>query len=326
MAKINISKEIILSIANQDNSKFIENIDEKVNSLFVSAIEKMSNSISYVNSKNVYLQPVNELLTGAMIDNSVFEYLLGIENAQLELNTSKHNEFLKNLKDRFKFAWDSRRLFKKRRKKRRKKKEEDLKQEEMLNNIKFDPSKYDIYSLASDLQDTLVQFMDETSICYCNGNTLTLIGKDDFGANTQIIVHVVLYSNYFFKQFKNKRKGYIDIDMDTRYHYFNEKYNDVGENLIKILKIFNLIYFNVNKSFANQVFMESIVNFCPDELFEGKDMYDIFVKIINFLYYKPLKDVKSVNDPEKNVLNDEVCGNANVFSYKKMLDAIASKG
>ena len=156
-------------------------------------------------------------------------------------------------------------------------------------------------------------------------NVLTIIGKDDFGANTQIIIKVLSFSEPNFKVFKSKRKGFTEINFDNRSRFFEEKYDRVGENFVKILKIFNLIYFNTNKSFPNQVFMESILNYCPDNLFEGNDVYDIFVKIINFLYYKNLKDVKSVNNPDKSVLDDEVCEKGNVFGYKKMLDAINSK-
>ena len=125
--------------------------------------------------------------------------------------------------------------------------------------------------------------------------------------------------------FKSKRKGFTEINFDNRYNCFEAKYDKVGENFTKILKVFILIYYNTNRTFPNQVFMESILNYCPDELFEGKDIYDIFVKIINFLYYKSLKDVKSVNNPDKSVLDDEVCGNGDIFAYKRMLNAIASK-
>lgn len=326
MAQINISKEIILSVANQDNSKFVDKVDDEVSNLFGAAIEKLSESISYVTTDNVYLQPINELFSGAMIDNSSFVYLLGIENAQLELNTAKHSEFLKNLKDRFKFVWENRKFFKKKKKKRRKKKgEQEPKLDELNVDVKFDASKYNIYTLTRDLQDVLIQFLSETSICYVKDNIITLVGKDDFGANTQIIVHVVNYSESIFKKFKSKRKGFTEINIESRFNAFEDKYDRVGENYIKLLKIFNLLYYNVNKSFPNQVFLESILNYCPDSLYEGDDIYDIFVKVINFLYYKSLKDIKSVNNPSKSILDDEVCGNGNVYAYKKMLTAIASK-
>lgn len=325
MARINISKEIILSVANRDNSKFVDNIDEKVNNLFSAVIEKLSESISYITPDSVYLQPINELFSGAMVDNSSFVYLLGIDNAQLEMNTQKHSEFLKNLKDRFKAAWENRRFFKKKKKKKRKKKGEETNEpEDIISNVKFDPSKYDIYSLARDLQDTLILYLSETSICYLKDNYLTIVGRDDFGANTQIIVQVVNYSESLFKQFKSRRKGFTEIDINARFNALETKIDEVGENYIKVLKVLNLLYFNANKTFPNQVFMESILSYCPNNLFEGKDMYDIFVKIINFLYYKPLKEIKSVNNPSKSVLDDEVCG-GNIMGYKKMLNVIASK-
>ncbi len=324
MAKINVSKEIILSVANQDNSKFVDNIDEKVNELFSAAIEKLSENISYVTIDNVYFQPVNELFNGAMLDNSSFIYLLGVENAQLEINTVNCNQFWRNLKERFKFAWENRKFFNKKRKKKRKKKKNKEVEEQEIPEIKFDATKYNIYSLTNDLQDTLIQYLSTTSICYAKDNIITLVGRDDFGINTQIIVKLVNYTDPVFKEFKSKKKGFIETNIDNRFNAFDEKYQRVGDNYVKLIKIFNLLYFNTNKIFPNQVFVESILNYCPDELYNGKDMYDVFVKIINFLYYKSLKEIKSVNDPTKSILDDEVCGN-DVFGYKKMLSAILSK-
>ena len=116
MSNIKVNRDLVLSIVKQDKKKFVRNIEKLVNSLVAQSVDALSKKVSYINLKNVTLQPVNELLNNSFVDNSKCIYLLGIENAQLELNTTKKLNFWRNLKERFKFAWSNRKLFKRRRK------------------------------------------------------------------------------------------------------------------------------------------------------------------------------------------------------------------
>ena len=312
MSQIKITKGMINSIANKDNSKYVDTINDKVNNLFANAIERLSSQISYISLDSSILQPINELLSGAMNDNSQFSYFLAIDNPQLELNTLNKTNFWNNFKNRLKFAWENRR----KRKKKKKKKNEDPSK---AVSFDFDPTKYSIYDLTKDLQDTLIQYLSETSIVYARDNKLQIVGKEDFGSNVVINIDIVTNNEMLFKYFNGKKK-FIEIDMQNRFDSLNQNIELKGENFVKMIRIFNLLYFNANKTFANQVFMESILNYCPKELFEG-EIYSCFIKIINYLSIKSLKEIKSVNNPNKTVLTDIVCGN-NAYGYQKMLNSI----
>ena len=125
MAKIQITQELINSIVKQDHSKYLKNINKMVNKVLSLSVESLARKVSYINLKNVVLQPVNELLNNGFVDNSKCIYFLGIDNVQLELNTSKKTNLWRNFKERLKFAWSNRKLFKRRKRKRKHKKTEE---------------------------------------------------------------------------------------------------------------------------------------------------------------------------------------------------------
>lgn len=324
MAVINVSKDLINNIANQENKKFIKSTTKLVNQIISASIKDLSEKISFVSMKNVVLQPANELISGAFIDNSNFVYFLGVENYQLEINTSKKIPFWQNFKERLKLAWINRKRIYKRKKKHHKSKRNDNLHQ---NNIakSFDINKYTIYNLTEDIQNTIINYLSETSMVYLNNNILQIIGKDDFGSNTKIIIYVLSYDGNYFKYFAGKKKGYINININNRLKILSEKYSSIGDNFINILKIFNSLYYNTNGNNCNQIFIESILCSVPEDLFYGDDIYKIFVKIVNHLSIKPLREVKSINDSNLTIIKDEVCGNC-ILGFNKMMNKIfASK-
>jgi len=319
MSNIKVNRDLVLSIVKQDKKKFVRNIEKLVNSLVAQSVDALSKKVSYINLKNVTLQPVNELLNNSFVDNSKCIYLLGIENAQLELNTTKKLNFWRNLKERFKFAWSNRKLFKRRRKSRRRKKKELESMD--LNNLKFDPSKYSIYNLAEDMQTSFCSFLSETSLVSLKDSRLQIFGRDDFGATTEIIIYLVSYSEECFKYFSANKRGYTKININSRIEHVSKKLKETGDNFTKILKIFNTLYFNINGHMPNQVYIESVLCFVPSELFQGEDIYKVYVKIVNYLRIKSIRYIRSINDINKLISEDKVCGNSGI-EFNKMLNSI----
>ncbi len=317
MAKIKITKDLIKSFAEQDRSKYIRNVNKTVNSVLTQSIDALSKKISYINIKNVILQPINEILSGGFIDNSTCTYFLGIKSAQLEINTNKQINFFRNLKERFKFAWANRKLLKKRRRRKRRRKKDEVN----LEKIVFDPSKYNIYNLAEDLQNSLVNVLTETSLIEMHDNFIKLRGKDDFGPSTNVIIYLTTISEDKFKFFYNNKKGYAEIDVNLRTETLSKKLSEVGDNLIKMIRVFNSLYYNINGYIPNQIYVESVLCNCPNNLFESDDIYKVYLKIINYLRLKSLKDIPSINNTNKNINNDIVCGNCG-FDFNKMLNLL----
>ena len=114
-----------------------------------------------------------------------------------------------------KLAWINRKRIYKRKKKHHKSKRNDNLHQ---NNIakSFDINKYTIYNLTEDIQNTIINYLSETSMVYLNNNVLQIIGKDDFGSNTKIIIYVLSYDGNYFKYYDGKKKGYINININNR--------------------------------------------------------------------------------------------------------------
>lgn len=308
-----LTRELIEGILRNSNDDFLQATEEKVRGLLSLAVEDLSSHIPYISLNNVILEPVNEVLSGGFTDNSKFEYFLGVDNPQLEIN-SMRNDTWKRIKDRVVFAWKNRNAGKKRR---RRKKEVEIKP---LKSEPFDPEKYNLNSLAHDLQLAVAHYLSETSIVYLEGNRIRIVGKDDFGTNTQIIVYITLYNNEYYRFFRGRKKGFLKFDNALRIAAINNKVDSVGIEYIEMIRVFNTLYYNVNHFMPNQIFIESILYNCPDELFV-ENSYDCFVKILNYLIMADIKNFKSIVNPDKSIFIDLVCGNS-AIGYRKMLDKL----
>ena len=316
MPKVKITKQLIEMIANKDNSQFVKTINDKVNSLFSLSIENLADKVSYISPENVTLQPINEIFNNAFVDGSSYVYLLGIENAQLQLNTIKKEGVWKRFKKSLVIFWKNRKTLRK--KKRRKKRKEETK---VQQNINADQRNYTVFDLAEDLQQSLSNFLTETTMIYLDRNSIQIIGKEDLGSNVNVLVYVISQEQQTFKHFISTKAGYLDINLTNRFHLLSEKQFFAGENFTKMLRIFNSLYLNVNGNMPNQVFIESVLCSVPEELFQGDDIYKAYLKIINYISLKTIRNIKSINEPAKTIHEDKVCGGCGI-GFNKMLAEI----
>jgi len=321
MAKVKVTKQIIEKIAKKDNSEFVRNINDKVNEVMSLAIENLAKKVSYISIDNVVMQPINEVFNNAFVDGSNYVYLLGIENAQLEMNTVKKESFWKRLKKKLIFVWKNRKAYKKKKRKRKKKKEQE---ETKTKNKEINLATYTIFDLAEDLQNSICNYMSETSLIYLDRNCIQIVGKEDLGSNVKVYIYLVSTEDEIFKYFISSKKGYLNINLPNRYNFLGEKQSLVGDNFTKMLKIINSLYFNVNGYVPNQIFVESVLYSCPDELFEGEDIHKVYLKIINFLSLKTIRHIKSINEPTKTIHEDKVCGNCGI-GFNKMLEELGKE-
>ena len=322
MARITISEHLITSLAKKNNKDFVKQMNEKINNLLALSIENLASQVSYISLDTSILQPVNELFNDSMVDSSEFAYVLGVESAQLDLNTMKKSRFWENLKTRLKRAWQSRKMFKKKKRKKRKKKNEEP---EISLDVKFDPTKYNVYSLTEDLQNSICQYLSPTSIVYQGNNKIEIIGKEDLGPNIKVVVYVVSLVDGEFKYYTGKRKNpFINLKINERYAKLKAKKKSAGANYTKVLKVFNALYFNFNGKMPNQLFMESILDSIPDNLFEGKDFYKVFVKIVNYISIKTIKKIPSILNPDKSIWEDQMCGECGL-GFNKIIQSFKSE-
>lgn len=321
MAKITVSKHLILSIAKKDSKGFAKQMNEKINNLLAASIESLSSQVSYISLDTAVLQPVNELFNDSMVDNSEFVYVLGVENAQLDLNTMKKSRAWENFKTRIKNAWKNRKMFKRKKRRKRKKQEEA----ETVLDVKFDPTKYNVYSLTEDLQGCLCNYLSPTTIVYQGNNKIEIIGKEDFGPNIKIVIYVVSLVEGEFKYYTGRRKKpFVDLCIKERYAKIKAKRKAVGANYSKVLKVFNALYFNINGRMPNQLFIESVIDAVPNNLFEGEDFYKVFLKLVNYISIKTIRRIPSILNPNLTILEDKRCGDCGI-GFNKVLNSLQSE-
>ncbi len=315
MANIKIDKNFVESIAKNDNEKFFNNVNEKISLILSSAIDRLAKQVPYISLDNVTLQPFNEILSGAVTDNSTFHYLLGVENGQLELNTFKTNMFWRNFKKRLKYAWENRR-----KRKPKKKKKEDA----TVSNIDFDASKYNIFNLTDDLFESVRQFLSPTSIISQNDNILYIVGKEDFGGNSKIRIDICFSDGENFKLFTGNKKNLLKYNFTCRVNCLQQKRREAGPNFVKMLKIFNVFYFYTNHEQPNAMFLESVLYNIPDKLYEDRSIYNVFLKIVNYLTLKTINNFNSINDLGLKIYQDKMLGSDSQVGFLKMIRMIAN--
>ena len=308
-----ITKNLVENIAYNDNYEFGENINNKVNNLMSLAIQDLSQKNPYIKLDSCLFQPINETFNGAYIPGSHYEYYIGFMSPQIELNSLSYSNWWSKFRKRFKEAWvsSSRRLTKKR--------EKRIKAgivEEKPLEIGYE--KYTIENLLEDLQDSCVKYLTNSSIVYKGSRTLRIIGKEEFGSNTEIIIHPVIVEGTQYKYFINKKKGFVIYDYTTRAQCANEKFDKLGENYLYMLKIFNHFMREFTKQPTNQIFLESIMYNLPEEFIKGKDLYKNFIKAINYLRAQDISDYTSVMDLNKKIFDEKSTANYG-FNYSKFL-------
>lgn len=308
-----ITRNLVENIAFDDNYEFGENINAKVNNLLSLAIEEMSHVNPYVKIESCVFQPVNETFNGAYIPGCHYEYYIGFSSPQIELNSLTYSNWWSKFKNKFKEAWisSSRRLTKKREKRRK----AGLVDEK---NIETSFDKYTIEHLLEDLQDYCVKFLTNNSVIYRGDRTLRIVGKEEFGANTQIIVHPVISDGLKYKYFINRRKGFEVIDYASRAECNNAKFKKLGENYLYMLKIFNHFIREYTKQPTNQIFLESLMYNLPEDFIKGQDIYKNFIKAINYLRATDISDYKSVMDQNKTIFEEKNTANYGL-NYSKFL-------
>lgn len=312
-----ISRQLIESIAVADNSEFAQEIEQKVNTLVSLAVEDMSHSIPFVSVENCVLQPVTENFSGALTPESEYVYFLGFMSPQIELNCIQYNDSWKKFKERLVFAWNNSKKPKKRKKR---KKNEDV---SSVKEYEYETEKYNLDSLKDDLQKAFVKNLITTSIVYNNENNLRIIGRDEFGPKTQIYIYPCLLEGDDYKFFISRKKGFYKVNFLKRAELINEKLERVGYDYITMIKIFNSLFRSTSKYsvMPNQIFIESLLYNVPDELFEGNDIYDNFIKIVNYLNLTDVSEFKSIANPELKI-NEDKLTKSNQVAFLKFINSL----
>ena len=315
--KKNFDKRYIDSILLENEKTFSENLTHTLYNVLALAIDELSTKVPFITHDNVIIQPINEVFNGAITPMSKYVFYMGIMSPQLEYNCLNYKDGFKKFRKRLAKAWQD----SKRKTKRRKKREELKKSFQNIEFEEFEPEKYNLDSFKRDLQTAIALNLSNTSLIYNASDRIIIQGKEDFGSISQIEIIPVIYDGTYFKYFINRRKGFINIDMNERLINFNIKYEIVGDNFIKMIKIFNHLFKNITREIPSQFFIESLLYNVPDNLYTGNDLFQITTNIINYLQMTPIEDFVAIHDKTKKLFKADLTRDS-VMAYNKFIKNI----
>lgn len=308
-----INRKLIENIAYADNTSYGENIEASIFNLVSLALADLETRVPYVRLESCILQPINETFNYSYIPGSDFIYFLGIPSPQLEINSLTYSNRWEKFKERLARAWAE--TSRKQRKKKARQKEAGVREEKKLEN-NFE--KYTLYHLLEDLQEAFSKNLSQSTIIYKRQNSIKIVGKEDFGVNTNIIIYPVILEDDDYKFFISKKKGFVTYNFKHRAEVFNKKLEKIGPNYLFMLKTLNYLITEFTKHPANQLLVEGIMNGCPEEFLKGDDIYACFIKLINYLRFTDITGYESVLNDGKTIFNDISMENASM-QYSRFL-------
>ncbi|MBE7074408.1 MAG: hypothetical protein E7376_00280 [Clostridiales bacterium] len=286
------SKDTNLNAFNHAYNVISQYIDEVINTI------KQRNP--YIINYELYV--ANEVFTGVEYFNSSLDLFLLVDAPQIELNfvNKRHSKFKNNLIQYWNYFKANFKLFSSR----KKKGEQVIKQ---TNKKVLNLQDYDIEVLLYDLFSELTKLLYKESKLYIDTKKISIVGKEEFGVDINIYPVFITDTNSFCLYNTSTSKKII-IDFYERFDNIEIKDIKTQGYFKQQIKIFNNLYWNLFQQKPNQIFIESLLFDCPNELF-AQDETITTINIINYLKNSTMQNKKSI------------C-NTNISLFKEPLNTI----
>ena len=292
-----IDKTIIQNFAKPyDEQSYLSALGGAVQ-LVEDALSDIGKYNPHVSSKFQIL-PVGDFYTGSVLPNSSLDLLLVVDNPQIEINTQKQfkNKW-QNFAARLKFAWKNRKKRKKRKKKKQQGKEEAY----------LDPkTNYSISSLSKDLVNSIAKFITKNDFVQLSSGVIMVQGEN---ISFQIKIFPVMKKeeNKFLFYRPGAKKMY-EFSLQTYFDNIANLVNTLGQKFAQQVQIFSGLHYFLLGTRPKSSYIESLIANLPKSAFEQDDAYQNFVFAINYLTNTKLSTFFSLANPDKKMLDDEVCG------------------
>lgn len=288
-------KGTILGFTENVSQDLIDENCSRLVQILTSSITDLSKKNAII-SKDIQVVPINEFATGAITPISSLDVFLVIKSPQIELNTVKvvKNKF-KSFWERLKFAWKKSRI-----KKKRKRRNKNITEQTTLNaQLK---GKYDINDLCLDLVNTISNYITPLSIVSSTNAVVSITG-DDFTFPVNVYPAIKKENTYsVYNKILNK---FFEYNFTERFENLKEMASGKEDKVLNLIKIYNMLYFNLYNKVLYQPFVESLIYNLPDNIFESDDIYEVFIRSINFLNNARWQDFVSILDKTKPMFKDE---------------------
>lgn len=301
----NIIKEFAKSV---DNNSFNQAYS-KVNQYINDALSIIKNRNPYINNYDIFI--ANEAFSDAEFYASTLDIFIVFNAVQIELNQEKkkENKFIKSIKYFWQSFQDNFFIFRSKKRKNNKYLKKVEKKVMLLE-------KYNVSTLYNDILVQLSKQMYNKTELYINSNKITIIGEEEFGL--PINIYPVFYvDEEKFKLYNIKTDKNIIIDFKDRFQNVEIKNLQTNDNYINQIRIFNNIYWNIFKQKPNQIFIESLIFSCPNNLFVN-DVVETTINLVNYIKNNTMQNLKSICDETIDLFNEQL----NTVDYQSALKFI----
>lgn len=309
--KSELNRTLVEGLNESSNKTFLDNVNNLVYNLISSAVENISQKSPFVTPQKCVLIPVNEIYTGAFTQLSEFDYFLGIDNPQIEMNTKTQKNFWKYIWKEFKASW---RVGRKKYKKRKHEKE----QETLPQTIE----KYQLSHFRHDVVNAVADFLSQSSIIYEYGRHFAMVGNEDFGTNVKINVYVASFDSKeeTFKLYTAKRNKFTLVNFGSRFENLEYKTEACGNAFTDMIKIINSLYSKHYNRVPNQILVESLLFRCPNNLFDQKDVFKTFINVANYIRISSPTTFSSICNLDKTIFEEKLITDAGEqVQYSKII-------
>lgn len=243
--------------------------------ILTDSMQKISaTNMSIIPLDSIEINPINSFANASNTQVSELDMLISINSPQLELNSyklvlSKWQKFNKNLKD----AWANRNSKKKKKKKKRA-------VQQASKHQYYDDLPYNIMRLKNDLFDEIVRHMSNLSIIYNQPYKIKVVANQELGITFNIYVAIKVGETT--KIWNPALNDFDTYNLTNLQNEVSEKTKKLGPNFLDVFRIFNNLYFYINKKQPPMGLIESVMFSIPESLFSGT-IEDCFCSIINYL-------------------------------------------
>ncbi len=313
-------EKYINTFAKQIDTQYVDNAYEYVCNILNTAIDELCKKRPIIADYETEI--VNECATFSENSKSSLDIFLSIKSPQLELSVLKlNNNILKKVNLRFKNAWHATMKPKNKRrwfnffKKDKKKKDDEISNK----NLTINNDKYNIINFEVDLVSEMAKNLTEQTQLYVNNYGITILGEEEIGMNVNI--YVTFQNGEELKIFNSNEYRLTTIDFGSRMQNIESKNNATNYAFRTILRIFNGMFANLMNYKLNQIFIESILYNCPDELFKGTT-YQAFLKIVNYINISNYQNFKSITNSNLNIFDDNLV-TISYYEFNKFIKLMA---
>lgn len=320
MPKI-IDREMILDLAQGVDTQVADNAFYVLKDIFKKISEELSSTNVLIKDGSVTLVEAFDFASDTATPTSTLEIFLAVKSAQIELNSIENLTGFKNaLKRKILDAYERVRskkkwVVRKRKKEEKQKKKKGITEEDLIVN-KTKP--YSILSFKDDCFNKILENLSPMTVGYNLKDKIQLLSNEELGIN--INIYPVLSSGDEYKVWNHSKSKFETYNIKKPVTKIKEKNDDIpDDNVLKLIRIYKSLYYNIYNS-DNYNFIESLVVNLPDKVFNDDDIYEIFLKSINYILNTDVSKYKSIYDETKTIYEKD---GISYFAMKQFLKEVS---